>query len=82
MTRAAAVKSRVVNPMAQSFIMAQSFPYLQAEEARVGSELGSQRNHHGSHPNLTKSASSALNNVAFIRIVDRISTAISAVDNR
>jgi hypothetical protein len=35
-TRAAVVKSRVVNPLARSFIVAQSFPYLQAEEARVG----------------------------------------------
>ena len=36
MTRAAAVKSGVVNPSAQSFIVAQGFSYFQAEEARVG----------------------------------------------
>lgn len=36
MTWAAAVKSRVVNPLAQTFVVAQSFPYLQAKEARVG----------------------------------------------
>ena len=30
------VKSRVVNPLAKSFVVAQSFPYLQAEQARVG----------------------------------------------
>jgi hypothetical protein len=34
-TRTAAVKSRVVNPLAQSFVVAQSFSYLQAEEASV-----------------------------------------------
>jgi hypothetical protein len=35
-TWAAAVKSRVVNPLAQSFNVAQGFSYLEAEEAGVG----------------------------------------------